>query len=44
MASIPNFNKNEMWNIHDTLKQRYRKDIEVQKWIQNSGSTSIHLN
>lgn len=31
MAKIPDFNKNEMWIIHDTLKQRYGKDIEVQE-------------
>lgn len=31
MAAIPDFNKNEMRIIHDTLKQRYGKDIEVQE-------------
>jgi len=31
MAIIPDFNKNEMWIIHDTLKQRYGKEIEVQE-------------
>lgn len=31
MAIIPDFNKNEMWIIHDTLKQRFCKDIEVQE-------------
>ena len=31
MATIPDFNKNEKWIVHGTLKQRYDKDIEVQK-------------
>jgi hypothetical protein len=30
MATIPEFNKNELWIIQDTLKQRYRKDAEVE--------------
>lgn len=28
MATIPDFNKNELWVIQDTLKQRYRKEVE----------------
>jgi hypothetical protein len=30
MATIPEFNKNEMWVIQDTLKQRYRKEVETE--------------
>lgn len=30
MSTIPEFNKNELWIIQDTLKQRYRRDIEVE--------------
>jgi hypothetical protein len=29
MATIPEFNKNELWIINDTLKQRYRKEVET---------------
>ncbi|MDH5786182.1 MAG: hypothetical protein OEZ16_11330 [Chromatiales bacterium] len=29
MTAIPEFNKNELWIIQDTLKQRYRKEIET---------------
>lgn len=29
MAGIPEFNKNELWVISETLKQRYREDIDV---------------
>ena len=29
MATIPDFNKNELWVIQDTLKQRYHRDVEV---------------
>ncbi len=29
MATIPDFNKNELWVIEDTLKQRYRKEVEI---------------
>lgn len=29
MATIPEFNKNELWIINDTLEQRYRKKTEV---------------
>lgn len=29
MANVPDFNKNELWIINDTLKQRYRKEVEV---------------
>lgn len=31
MASIPDFNKNEMWIIEDTLKQRYGSQPEIQE-------------
>ena len=30
MATIPDFNNNEKWIVHATLKQRYGKAIEVQ--------------
>jgi hypothetical protein len=30
MPEITDFNKNELWIINDTLKQRYGKEIEVQ--------------
>lgn len=29
MATIPEFNKNEMWVIQDTLKQRYHREVEL---------------
>ena len=29
MATIPEFNKNEMWIINDTLTQRYRREVEL---------------
>ena len=31
MATIPDFNQNEMWIIHDTLKQRYGKEVDIQE-------------
>ncbi len=31
MATIPDFNKNEIRIIHDTVKQRYGKEIEVRE-------------
>ncbi|MCW8919556.1 MAG: hypothetical protein OQL08_12175 [Gammaproteobacteria bacterium] len=30
MSAIPEFSANELWIIQDTLKQRYRRDIEVE--------------
>ena len=31
MATIPDFNKNELWVIQDTLKQRYRREVETEQ-------------
>lgn len=31
MATIPDFNKNEIRIIHDTVKQRYGKEIEIRE-------------
>lgn len=31
MAGVPDFNKNELWIIHDTLKQRYGREIAVEE-------------
>ena len=31
MTGIPDFNKNEMWIIHDTLKQRYGREMNVEE-------------
>ena len=30
MPEIDDFNKNELWIINDTLKQRYGKEVELQ--------------
>jgi len=30
MTTIPEFNKNELWIVQDTLKQRYRREVEVE--------------
>lgn len=31
MTSIPDFNKNELWVVHDTLKQRYGEPVEPEQ-------------
>lgn len=28
MSSIPDFTESELWTVHDTLKQRYGREIE----------------